>query len=250
MDLYPFGTTMYLSSLAGCAAATALARPNLVLAGAARTAMLLIGVLFSSPSDIQDAAQKWRDLGKDIKDYRNDLTAASLDLDDEKLKGMGKEEYEAAYKKFCEELDKCESANTGIGDGLDQVAKISFTTAAIILTGVITLGTVAAFTKITIALPAVNAGAQAVATGYAKLFVKALKKIVVQNGKVWKIAAIIAFGVATLMQMMVLSGKIKSPTDAPDFTQAAIEGLPQDPKATGSQPMSGYQSMPSMGGLF
>jgi hypothetical protein len=196
---------------------------------------LLMTLQFSSPSDIDGTKQVWKDLCKELDDAHIDLNSLTSGVDPEKWQNMGKEEFDAACKKFYEEMGKTRDCCNNIGDSLSGAAMMSFAAAVVcaVLGGILL--------KMAIAKAAASATgpvgaltATTITTAGATTIRQNLRAMVAKSGKcLMAIASIVAVGYG-LLQMLTSSTQqgltqAATPTDmksVPMFEQVVIEGLP------------------------
>ncbi|MGW0064435.1 hypothetical protein ACWDTT_31470 [Streptosporangium sandarakinum] len=253
MDAYSSGTGLYTTSLAMCVASAAI--PNSpMFSYACRMAAAAIGVLYSSPSDIKGCGDGWKGLNPHIEKTKTAIQDAAKSVSDEEWKKMGREEFDAAYKQFCDELDKCKGMNDAVGGCMDGAAKMSFAGALVSTTG---SGILFGFAMAALAgklVPGIGQAAslaiQSAGITYANVFQTGLKNMATKNLKVLAAAAMIAamagqfFSQST--QQKLATATTPANGDMPAFEQVMIEGLPVSTK--GLPGASGMPTAPSTPG--
>ncbi|OUC92966.1 hypothetical protein [Streptosporangium minutum] len=247
---YHAGTSIYTSAIGMCTAASLIpsAAPSPMFRSIAISSGLLMTLQFSSPSDIDGAKQVWKDLCKELDDAHIDLNSLTSGVNPEKWQNMGKEEFDAACKKFYEEMGKTRDCCNNIGDSLGGAAMMSFIAAVVCAV----LGTI--LLKMAIAKAAASAAgpvgaltATTITTAGATTIRQKLRMMVVKSGKsLMLIGTIVMMGYA-LLQWLTSStqqglSQAATPMDTksmPMFEQVSIEGLPQS--FGGSETAPGYK---------
>ncbi|GAA4233960.1 uncharacterized protein YukE [Streptosporangium album] len=235
---YHGGTTLYIGAIAACVGASALPSvpPNFVFTNAARASAMMIGVMFSSASDMAGTKDVWKTIAKELGDAHIDLNAITSFIDPSKWEKMGKEEFDAASKKFYAEIEKTKDCCDNLGDALGHAALISFITAVLVSVGASILLKVAiAKTAATGAGPIAKAIAESIATTFGTTFKNSLTKTVKNKSKALLMIGGIVGGGVMLLQMLTSFlqqpfSQAATPMDmnsTPMFEQVFIEGLPQ-----------------------
>lgn len=235
--VYHLGTTLYVGAMATCTSAALLGSgpPSPLFSRIAKSTVPLIFLLYSSPSDIDGTKQAWKDLTKELDDVRADLDGITSAVNPDRWQNMGKQEFEAACKKFYAEIEKTQACCNNIGDSLGGAAMMSMAAAAFCATGAaVLLGVAIAKQAARGAGPIATAIAESIATAAGAIYRQAVKTTVVKGGKaLLSVGLIIGMGVF-LLQMLTSSTtqgltQAATPTDMksmPMFEQAVIEGLP------------------------
>ncbi|MEV4182701.1 hypothetical protein AB0J28_14810 [Streptosporangium canum] len=269
--VYHSGTTLYVSAMATCTSAALLGSgpPSPLFARIAKATVPLIFILYSSPSDIDGTKQAWKTLSKELDDVRAELDGTTSAVNPERWQNMGKQEFEAACKKFYAEIDKTQACCNNIGDSLGGAAMMSMAAAAFCAAGATALLWVAIAKQAARgAGPIATAIAESIATSAGVVYRQGVKTTIVKGGKaLLSVGLIIGMGVM-LLQWLTSSttqglAQAATPTDMksmPMFEQVVIEGLPpslgkmpsQEPgqgpsQEPGKEPGQGSGTVPGQG---
>ncbi|MEV6860990.1 hypothetical protein AB0M44_08290 [Streptosporangium subroseum] len=251
VNQYDAGFTLYTSAIATCVTAGALS-DNPLLRWAVRTITVSIGTLFSSPSDIDDAGEKWKGVGGQLLEVNTALKAADSKISEKSWKNMGEKEYREALKLLLDEIEKLKPLTDNTGGALKQLAMLSMVAAGFCMVGASLLLTVTAIGIASGLVPGLKLAWTAVQLSVANLLSKTIISIIKNNA--------LAMGMIVGAIMMVSSfftdllgdklSKAASPTAAgstPNFEEVVIKGLPTapaSPYASGSGGAGGLSGAP------
>ncbi|GLW05013.1 hypothetical protein Misp01_01430 [Microtetraspora sp. NBRC 13810] len=189
----------------------------------------MLGVLFSSPSDIRTAAESSRALNEMLDEVAVFVQEIEK-LPESFWRELGRTEFAAVAKKFTSELGDNKRINDAMGGALDCLALLSFVAAIV---GVIGAGVLLKCAIGAMSAAVVPGGAIPAATFKSvvtEAFRGTLKTITGKNVKSFAMAAgIVTTGGMLLAQL--LKGRLDdsaSPTGerVPDFKQVLIGNLP------------------------
>jgi hypothetical protein len=222
-DFKDTGTTLYTTAL-GLTVYSALAfgRP-------ASIAAAIIGTLYSSPGDIQDASNAWRSAVPKLEGFRAKLDALEKDVPEEDWKEMSRPEFQKAKQAFLARTDDSKEVYTGVADVLGGLSSLSQAAAVFSLVGASGLATWANLKYMTAWNVGLSMGLHAAGNMYALAFKAGLQALAAKHRKAMLVSAGVAVGAASLLashKAEELQRQV-APERAPDFTQTSIEGLPQ-----------------------
>ncbi|MEQ4715240.1 hypothetical protein [Nonomuraea sp. B19D2] len=130
MGPYDFGTTLYTTGIAQTWAAAGVA-PGWW--GRSFTALAaLMGVPFSSPSDIHNTGQVHVQLGEDAKKAATQARVIPKEVDKGDWQEMGRPEADKATGGFADELAKAGILQEGVGNSLQKLAQLFFMAAILV----------------------------------------------------------------------------------------------------------------------
>ncbi|MFG3435862.1 hypothetical protein ACGF0J_01340 [Nonomuraea sp. NPDC047897] len=242
-DFKDTGTTMYVTAL-GLTAYSAMAFGPL-----ARIATAIIGTLYSSPSDIQDASNAWRRIVSKLDAFQAKLDALEKDVPEEDWKEMSRPEYQQVKKDFLARKDDSKPVYTGVADVLGGLSSLSQAAAVFSLAGASGMAMWATIVYLTRWNAALAAGGQATGNMYVQAFTGGLKLLAMQQRKAMLISASVTMTAGALLASMKAEELTKqaTPETAPDYTQVYLEGLPQPdvPGSSSGLPRSSPSSTPS-----
>jgi hypothetical protein len=230
MDAYDGGTNLFHVALVECLVAMAMPS-NPALKMIVKLTATMIGTVYSSPSDIREAARGSHETGDTVDTSGKSIDAALAQLSDDDWEKMGKEQVDAAVKKFTKEADNGKDVFHGLGDALDQLAKHSFqlgVASLSVATILLALSQLSAAGKIfPPAMPATEAAT--LPAGNAAL--ATLRSMVAKGAVVYGTAAGLASMVTLILAQLSSKslGKAANPSgDAkPEFQQVYLPDLPQ-----------------------
>lgn len=223
-DLKDTGTTMYLTAIG------LTVYSQLAFGPKGAMATTLIGTLYSSPSDIQDASDSWRRIVPKLDAFQAKLDALEKDVPEEDWKEMSRPEFQQVKKDFLARKDDSKAVYTGVADVLSGLSKLSEGAAVFSLAGASGMAMWATARYISKLNLGVALGVQGLSAMFVQGFLNGLRLLATKHRKAMMISA----GVATAAGYMLASHmaqeltKQTAPEKAPDFTQVYLEGLPQD----------------------
>lgn len=216
------GTSLYTVAIANTAAST------FVFGAPAAAAAAVIGTMFSSPSDMEDAANKWRGMNEKIDKFKSELTSADKSVTAEQWQNIGRDEYSAVLEKFQGQLDKTKSLNGNLAGALDHLAGLSLFGAGASAVGSLPL---VGFAIAAVTPSPLSAGAKVLGSTYVAMFRLSLSAIAKKHLKALMVGAAIGATVMMILQSQATENFTKamsptSPDEQVDFTQVNIENLP------------------------
>ncbi|MBB6350665.1 hypothetical protein ACWGH8_11720 [Nonomuraea muscovyensis] len=223
-DIKDTGTTMYTTAL-GLTVYSATAFGPL-----AAISTTIIGTLYSSPSDIQDASNAWRSVVPKLDAFKAKLDTVEKDVPEEDWKEMSRPEFQQVKKDFLARKDDSKVVYTGVADVLGGLSGLSLAAAVFSLVGASGMAMWATTIYLTRWNAALALGGQATGNMYVQAFTNGLKVLATKQRKAMLISAGVAVGAASLLASQKAQELTKqaTPENAPDFTQVYLEGLPQE----------------------
>ncbi|MEU8109433.1 hypothetical protein AB0C18_37580 [Nonomuraea muscovyensis] len=218
------GTTMYITALGLTAYSTRALGPRAAIAEA------IIGTLYSSPSDIQDASDAWRSVVPKLDAFQAKLDAVEKDVPEEDWKEMSRPEFQQVKKDFLARKDDSKQVYTGVADVLGGLSDLSQAAAVFSLVGASGLAAWATSTYISAMSLPTSVAIRLAGQMFVQGFLYGLKALATQHRKAMLISAGVAVGAASLLASYKTQELTKqaTPETAPDFTQVYLEGLPQE----------------------
>jgi uncharacterized protein YukE len=246
---YDAGTTLYTGAIATCITAGALSG-NPIFANAIRTTTVLMGTLFSSPSDIDDAGEKWKEVKTQFLKAVKALEKADWGLSPEAWKNLGEKAYREAYKKFVQEAEKIKPLFDGCGQSLKQLAMLSMGAAIVCAAGAAALLLVSAIKIAGSLIPGFQLAWMAIQYSVSTAISRSILGVVKNNAMAMAVISGIVMAVSTFFSSLIGEKLSKAATpqnkaSTPDVQQVTIEGLPM-PMPTG---LPGSSGMPSSSGM-
>ncbi|MER5419546.1 hypothetical protein [Streptosporangium roseum] len=237
------GAGAYTTALATTSGGMAIATPSLTFATVGRTLMLQIGVMLSSPSDIDALKKGFEELIRDLDETKKSVKTAGAAVDDEHWKKMGREEHDAVVKEYCEQIDRSKACITNLSQTLGGVATMSTAGAGVclVLSGIFLAFAVAKKSSLLFG-PAAAAAGEAITTMLLARLRIAAANALKNNARAWMYAAgIVGFVAFLISQSMSSDFNEVTPTTqdkTPDFEQAVIKNLPQESSSSSRLPSS------------
>ncbi|MBT2224516.1 WXG100 family type VII secretion target [Nonomuraea sp. NEAU-A123] len=231
MDYYSNGTTYYSVAMGLCLAA-AVMPSNPALKTISKFAGTLIGTMYSSPSDIREAARHTRGMTKTVDNAATSIDTAINTISDDDWEKMARPDVDAAMKKFTAQAKNGSQIYEALARALDQLAQNSFqmSVAGVSVASVLVALSIASVASKTFppAAPAIELATTA--SGSAAL--AALRKIATSSMAIYATAGSIAATVALQMSQSASENmnKAVTPTDSkemPVFEQVYIPNLPR-----------------------
>ncbi|MEV6151129.1 WXG100 family type VII secretion target [Nonomuraea sp. NPDC052129] len=216
---------------------------NPVLRTVSKFAGTLVGTMYSSPSDIREAARNTRDMKTTIHDAATSIDTALNTIDSDDWEKMARPDVDAAVKKFTSEAKNSSQVYEELAGALDQLARNSFQMSVASLSVATILVTLSHASVVSKFIPGFGAAADLATAASGSAALGTLRTVATSSMAVFAKAAAIAGLVAVVMQMVQNSstkmGKAVTPTDPksmPAFEQVVIPNLPmfgKDGKALG-----------------
>ncbi|MEV0350456.1 hypothetical protein AB0H88_32135 [Nonomuraea sp. NPDC050680] len=125
MDFYSNGTTYYSVAMGLCLYGAVLPS-NPALKTMCKFAGTMIGTMYSSPSDIREAARNTRGMTTTVNNAAASIDSALDTIDHDDWEKMARPDVDSAVKKFTAEAKKSSPSYEGLAGALDQLAKHSF----------------------------------------------------------------------------------------------------------------------------
>ncbi|MFI7638564.1 hypothetical protein [Nonomuraea sp. NPDC049400] len=268
MGPYDFGTTLYTTGIAQTWAAAGIAPGWWGRSFTALAAMM--GVPFSSPSDIDNTGQVHVQLGEDAKKAATQARAIPKEVDKGDWQEMGRPESDKATGSLADELVKAGALQEGVGYSLKQLAQLAFLGACIVaMLGPLLLSVAfvlrwrAIFQAAAVANPlaaggaaALTAAANAAADGVLKTARNLLGAVIKKNGKALGVVVTLLLMLGPMLDQwsgfggpfgdgLKDAGTPDTKQDTPDFKQIVLPGLEKvDDGTQGYGQGSGTQKSP------
>ncbi|GII60387.1 hypothetical protein Skr01_04720 [Sphaerisporangium krabiense] len=238
---YENGVTLHTIGLAGMAA-FALLNPR------GWPVFLMAGASLGNSGDMDKAARDWHSVAADFDGLVTELTNLTNGVPDDKWTAEDRQAFEASVAAFKKELKKSGAVHAGVGDSMDNLAKLYYAFSLVVFSvgGILLalVGAVAAAMATGVGAAPAQAAAGAIATGLEKVVAAAQKH---------KMAALVAAtvllgGVYTWNQSkqgeLQQKGMNPSGGGQPMFTQVATLNL-----TTGDGALPGTGTLPALPGL-
>lgn len=232
MDLYPTGSSLFLTATAVSARAAHLSWGNPMLRAVTMMATMYIGSLYSSPEDIREAARKSREMAEKVDVALASIKTEVKNLDGESWEKFGRPQMEEAVAKFEAEGADSKEVFKGLADLLDELAKNSFQLAvsSAVAAGIL-LGLAIASKAGKLTPPPISLATDLAAAGTGAAILAKLGTLLTSTKAVYGAGATIAAIGSSILGMHAQSSmrSITTPQgDAmPQFETVYIPGLPQ-----------------------
>ncbi|GII86555.1 hypothetical protein Ssi03_45450 [Sphaerisporangium siamense] len=238
---YENGVTLHTIGLAGMAAFSALNPRGWPI-------FLMAGASLANPGGMDKAARDWHSVAADFDGLVTELTNLTNGVPDEKWTAEDRKAFEASVAAFKQELKKSGNVHGGVGDSMDNLAKLYYAFSLVVFSvgGILLalVGAVAAAMATGVGAAPAQAAAGAIATGLQRVVAAAQKKKLLALGVASGLMYAVYMWNQSKQGELQQKGMNPSGGGQPMFTQVATLNL-----TTGDSALPGTGTLPGVPGL-